>query len=87
MGAAGGVGAAGDVEAAGAAGPMGADLLINLADRPPAQMLRFARIAEVIDSDPERRRLGRERFKAYRELKIPLETHQLGDAADAAAEQ
>jgi DNA polymerase-3 subunit chi len=58
----------------------GADLLVNLCDRLPAQMARFARIAEVIDSDPERRRLGRERFKAYRDQKIALETHQLADA-------
>ena len=44
---------------------------------------RFARIAEIVDADDERRRLGRERFKAYRELKLPLETHQLDDTADA----
>ena len=31
---------------------------------------RFARVAEIIDADPERRRLGRERFKAYRDRKI-----------------
>jgi len=59
-----------------------ADLLVNLAARLPAPLERFARIAEVIDADPERRRLGRERFKAYRDLKIPLETHQLGDGAE-----
>jgi DNA polymerase IIIc chi subunit len=44
---------------------------------------RFSRIAEVIDADDDRRRLGRERFKVYRELKLPLETHQLDDAAEA----
>lgn len=61
----------------------GADLLVNLSGRLPVGMERFARIAEVIDADEERRRLGRERFKAYRELKLPLETHQLDDVADA----
>jgi len=60
----------------------GADLLVNLAARLPPQLEVFQRIAEVIDADPERRRLGRERFKAYRELKLALETHQLGDGAE-----
>jgi DNA polymerase III subunit chi len=59
-----------------------ADLLVNLAQRLPAQFQRYARIAEVIDADEERRRLGRERFKAYRELKLPLETHQIDETAD-----
>jgi len=57
-----------------------ADLLVNLSGRLPTRIERFARIAEVIDADEERRRLGRERYKAYRELKLPLETHQLDDA-------
>ena len=57
-----------------------ADLLVNLSGQLPARLERFARIAEIIDADDGRRRLGRERFKAYRELKLPLETHQLSDA-------
>lgn len=62
--------------------PLGpADLLVNLSDRLPARLERFARIAEIIDADDARRRLGRDRFRAYRELKLPLETHQLDDAA------
>jgi DNA polymerase-3 subunit chi len=59
-----------------------ADLLVNLTDRMPQQWERFNRIAEIIDADEERRRLGRERFKSYRELKVALETHQLGESAD-----
>ncbi len=59
-----------------------ADLLINLSDRLPLGLERFARIAEIIDADPERRRLGRERFKSYRELKLALETHQLDETPD-----
>jgi DNA polymerase-3 subunit chi len=58
-----------------------ADLLVNLGNRLPVEPGRFARIAEIIDADPERRRLGRERFKAYRELRLALETHQLHEAA------
>jgi DNA polymerase-3 subunit chi len=54
-----------------------ADLLVNLSDRLPDRPDRFGRIAEIIDADAERKRLGRERFKAYRELQLPLETHQL----------
>jgi DNA polymerase-3 subunit chi len=63
--------------------PGSADLLINLGARLPAGLARFARIAEIVDADAERRRLGRERFKAYRELKLPVETHQLDDGAAA----
>jgi DNA polymerase III subunit chi len=53
-----------------------ADLLVNLSARLPAQWQRYTRIAEIIDTDAERRRLGRERFKSYRDLKVTLETHQ-----------
>ena len=60
----------------------GADLLVNLAGRLPDGWERYPRIAEIIDADEERRRLGRERFKAYRELKLALETHQLDDTAE-----
>ncbi|HEX3395535.1 MAG TPA: DNA polymerase III subunit chi [Steroidobacteraceae bacterium] len=59
-----------------------ADLLVNLAARLPAQFQRYTRVAEVIDADEEHRRLGRERFKAYRDLKLSLETHQIDDTAD-----
>ena len=60
-----------------------ADLLVNLSDRLPSRLERFARVAEIIDADEQRRRLGRERFKAYREFKVAVETHQLDDAAGA----
>jgi DNA polymerase-3 subunit chi len=59
-----------------------ADLLVNLSASLPVGLERFARIAEIIDADDERRRLGRERFKAYRDLQLPLETHQLDDTSD-----
>jgi DNA polymerase-3 subunit chi len=62
-------------------GTMDADLLVNLGARLPAHWENYARIAEIIDADEERRRLGRERFKSYRELKVTLETHQLDDTA------
>ena len=59
-----------------------ADLLVNLSQRLPPQFQRYGRIAEVIDADEERRRQGRERFKAYRDLKLNLETHQIDESAD-----
>ena len=59
-----------------------ADLLVNLTARLPAHWERYPRIAEIIDADEDRRRLGRERFKTYRDLKVPLETHQLDETAE-----
>jgi DNA polymerase-3 subunit chi len=60
----------------------GGDLLVNLTARLPLHFERFARVAEIIDADEERRRLGRERFKSYRDLKVALETHQLDETAE-----
>lgn len=83
--------ASGSAPAAGAARPApvqltqdldsieAADLLVNLSDRLPARLERFARIAEIMDGDAERRTKGREHFKAYRDMKLPVETHQLDE--------
>jgi DNA polymerase III subunit chi len=60
------------------------DLLVNLSDRLPSGLTRFARIAEIVDSDPQRRQLGRERFKVYRDQKLALQTHQLSEGAESA---
>jgi DNA polymerase-3 subunit chi len=59
-----------------------ADLLVNLSQCMPEEPARFTRIAEIVDGDPERRRLGRERFKVYRGLQLTLETHQMDKAAE-----
>jgi DNA polymerase III subunit chi len=59
-----------------------ADLLVNLTAGLPAHWELFPRIAEIIDADEDRRRLGRERFKAYRDLKVTLATHQLDETAE-----
>jgi DNA polymerase-3 subunit chi len=64
-------------------GTPAADLLVNLSHRFPAPLQGYKRIAEIIDTDEERRRLGRERFKAYRDLKLALETHQIDDSLEA----
>jgi DNA polymerase-3 subunit chi len=60
-----------------------ADLLVNLSERLPEGWERFGRIAEIVDTDEAQRRRGRERFKAYRELQLTVETHRLDDGAGA----
>jgi DNA polymerase III subunit chi len=52
-------------------------LLINLADQPPLELEAYTRVIEIVDSDPERKRLSRERYKHYREKGCALETHNL----------
>jgi DNA polymerase-3 subunit chi len=52
-------------------------LLINLTDTLPAELDSYARIAEIVDPDPERKRLSRERYKAYRERGCELESHNV----------
>lgn len=58
------------------AGPV--DMTINLAGELPPFLQLTRRVAEIIDGDETRRRAGRARFKAYRELGIEPMTHQLG---------
>jgi DNA polymerase-3 subunit chi len=52
-------------------------LLINLTNSLPADIESFDRIAEIVDVDPENKRLSRERYKAYRERGCELESHNL----------
>ncbi len=52
-------------------------LLINLTNALPADLDSFERIAEIVDLDPENRRLSRERYKTYRERGWQLESHNL----------
>ena len=53
------------------------DLLINLCDEVPEFFSRFARVAEVVDADPERRARGRERYRYYRDRGYALNTHEV----------
>jgi DNA polymerase-3 subunit chi len=53
------------------------DVLINLASSWPPDFDRYSRIAELVDADEERRRLGRERFREYRSRGCTLDSHQL----------
>jgi DNA polymerase-3 subunit chi len=53
------------------------DLLINLGAEVPACHARAERLVDVIDGDESRRRAGRERFRAYREMGLQPETHKV----------
>ena len=64
-----------------AAAPDDVDMLVNLAATVPAGYQRYARIAEVVDADDTRRRLGREHFRFYRDQGMQPETHEMGDAS------
>ena len=58
-----------------AAWPVLIDLALTLppATHPPGAMLP-ARVIEIVDADEERRRLGRERFRAYRDAGVTPNT-------------
>ncbi|HEX7012892.1 MAG TPA: DNA polymerase III subunit chi [Steroidobacteraceae bacterium] len=53
------------------------DLLVNLTESVPVDYERYQRIAEIVDTDAERKRNARERYKRYRELGLKLETTNL----------
>jgi len=53
------------------------DVIINLAPDVPPCLSQTGRVAEIIDGDDARRRAGRARFKAYRDLGIQPATHNI----------
>jgi DNA polymerase-3 subunit chi len=53
------------------------DIIINLAPDVPACLPLAKRVAEIIDGDETRRRAGRARFKAYRELGLQPASHNI----------
>jgi DNA polymerase-3 subunit chi len=53
------------------------DIVINLAPELPPSLAQTRRIAEIIDGDESRRRAGRARFKAYRELGVQPSSHNI----------
>lgn len=53
------------------------DLLINLGPDLPADANAFARVAEIVTSDDDSKRRGRQHFAAYRDAGHTLETHKL----------
>jgi DNA polymerase III subunit chi len=53
------------------------DVLINLSGEVPEFFSRYAKVAEVVDADEERRARGRERYRYYRDRGYTLNTHQV----------
>src|ERR1700736_4620007 len=62
---------------AGIAPPSTVDIIINLAPDVPTCLAQTRRVAEIIDGDESRRRAGRARFKAYRDLGIQPASHNI----------
>jgi DNA polymerase III subunit chi len=62
---------------AGTPPPRTVDIIINLAPELPACLGQTRRVAEIIDGDDTRRRAGRARFKAYRDLGIQPASHNV----------
>jgi DNA polymerase III subunit chi len=62
---------------AGTAPPTPVDIVINLAPDLPSCLSQTRRVAEIIDGDEGRRRAGRARFKAYRDLGIQPASHNI----------
>ncbi len=53
------------------------DIIINLAPDLPPHIGLAGRVIEIIDGDDARRRAGRARFKAYRELGVQPASHNI----------
>ena len=62
---------------AGAVPPSDVDIIINLAPDVPSCLAQTRRVAEIIDGDDARRRAGRARFKAYRDLGVQPASHNI----------
>ncbi len=62
---------------AGTAPPVTVDIIINLAPDLPTCLAQTRRVAEIIDGEDSRRRAGRARFKAYRDLGIQPASHNI----------
>ena len=57
--------------------PSHRQLVVNLTDAIPAELEQYERVAEIVDVDPERKRIARERYKQYRERGCTLESHNV----------
>jgi DNA polymerase-3 subunit chi len=60
-----------------AAPPSHRQLVVNLTNAIPAELEQYERVAEIVDVDPERKRIARERYKQYRERGCTLESHNV----------
>lgn len=53
------------------------DVLINLSHSVPLFFSQFNRVAEFVDADESNKKLGRSRFKFYKDRGYELDTHEL----------
>lgn len=53
------------------------DLLVNLGDTTPDTFRDYPRIAEIVDTDEDSKKAGRERFRSYKDGGCELETHTI----------
>lgn len=58
-----------------------ADVLINLADEPPAFFPRFQRLLDLVGIEESDRARARQRYRAFKESGYPLESHDLLEKA------
>jgi DNA polymerase-3 subunit chi len=63
-----------------AAPPEAFPVMINLAHPFPDFLDRFERVIEVVDQDPETRRLARERYRDYQDRGCELIKHDIANA-------
>lgn len=56
----------------------GCQVLLNFEPEPPPDPDRFERILELVATDPDQVAAGRQRFKAYKQLGVPLNHHVIG---------
>jgi len=54
------------------------EVLINLGGEVPLFFSRFLRVAELVGTEQNAKKQGRDRFRFYRDRGYPLETHELG---------
>lgn len=54
------------------------NLVINLCIEPVPDPERFSRLCEVVPAQPEQRTASRNKYRAYRENRLDLETHEIG---------
>ncbi len=55
-------------------------MLLNIAHKVPENFMRFQRIAEVINNQPESVVAGRERYRFYRENGLEPQHHEVSSA-------
>lgn len=68
-----------------ASGQPNATMLINMASDVPLFFSHFERVAEIIDQSPEQKRIGRERYRFYRDRGYELQSHNIATSPETSA--